>query len=582
MTEPIRYEVDLTDRLHHLVRVHVHLPHALAAGARLVLPTWTPGSYTVRNYARHVQWVTAQARDGQPVSLTPDTVSSWRLDDDTDRAVSVTFELYANELTVRTNHVDDHHALLVAAATFPYVEGATEREHVVRLEATPANHRVWSLLPPGPQPDTFVADNYDHLVDAAFEVGDHPSTTVDVGGVAHEFVWAGHGPAPDLARISDEVSAIAGAAGELMGGPVPARRCTLLCLAWDHGGGGLEHRDGAVIQVPVHTFGDDMLTARFQSLVAHEYLHLWNVKRLIPAALVRPDYEHPTHSPSLWVAEGWTAYYDELIPTRAGLWTASQLLDHLAESWRQVVTSPGIRMQSLRQASHDAWTKQYIRDENTPNVTTDYYAHGAAVAWELDLRLRAASPDGGGLDDVLRLLWQRHGGADDGYGEADVIAAFDTVGGDEVARIAERRVAEPDSPRIDDALLAAIGLRWVDKQERPIPDLGARTFEDDTGIRLAHVLRDSPAWRAGLTGGDHLLAVDGTSVSRGELASVLRRHVAGEQIELTVRRGPRLLTLPVKLGDPVPERRLARVAEPTDAQRAAFTSWCGKEIEQLG
>jgi predicted metalloprotease with PDZ domain len=174
VTEPIRYTVDLADRDHHLVRVSMHVPAALARGARLVLPVWTPGSYLVRNYARHVQWIRASS-DGAEVAVTPDGVSAWIVDGDGTSAVTVTLELYANEPTVRTNHVDDHHALLVPAATFPYLDGATDRPCEVTIPPVPDDHRVFSLLPPTAQAHTFRADDRDHLVDSAFEIGELPS-----------------------------------------------------------------------------------------------------------------------------------------------------------------------------------------------------------------------------------------------------------------------------------------------------------------------------------------------------------------------------------------------------------------------
>jgi predicted metalloprotease with PDZ domain len=577
VSDPVRYAVDLTDRVHHLVRVTVTIPEDLADGARLVLPVWTPGSYVVRDYVHHVQWVEATDVDGEPVELTPDGTTAWRLADDVRGPVEVVLELYANDLTVRTNHVDDHHALLIPAATFPYVEGGEDRPHEVHLPA-PEGEQVFSLLPE-PAPDTYVADDRDHLIDSAFEVGALPHVDFEVAGVPHTFVWAGHGGYPDLSRIAHETSAIAEAAIELFGGELPIERYTLLCVGWDEGGGGLEHRDGTVLQMPVRTFQDEDLTARFQSLVAHEYLHLWNVKRLVPAALVRPDYERPTHSESLWVAEGWTAYYDELLPLRAGVWTLQRHLDVLRDTWQRVLDTPGAQRQSLRQASHEAWIKHYVRDENTPNSTTDYYGHGSLVAWELDLLLRRARSDGDGLDDVLRLLWTRHAGQDDGYIEADVLAAIAEVGDDDLAALVDQRVGHRVLPDLEDAV-DAVGLRVATADGPTPPDLGVTTSEDDHGVTLAAVLRDRPAWQAGLTGGDRVLAVDGTTVARGQLRTALLAHEPGDQLEVVVRRGPRLLTRTVTLGERRPKRQFVRVEAPTDAQREAFRRWTGRALDE--
>ena len=578
MATPIRYEVDLGDRVQHLVRVRLTVPADLSPGGRIVLPVWTPGSYVVRNYAHHVQWIEATDEAGGPVELVSDSVTSWRLGDDAEGEIVVAYELYANELTVRTNHVDDHHALLIPAATFAYVEGGEDRPHEVQLPA-PEGERVHALLPAGAQEDTYVAEHRDHLIDSAFEVGDHPSIDVEVRGVVHRFVWSGHGGDPELERRAEEMAKIAEAAIDLFEGDLPVDEYTFLCTGWDQGGGGLEHRDGSVLQIPVRAFQEPDLLARFQSLLAHEYLHLWNVKRLVPAALVTPDYEHPTRSPSLWVAEGWTAYYDELLPLRAGVWSVRRFLDTLRDTEQRINRdTPGARLQSLQQASLEAWTKHYIRDENSPNLMTDYYGHGSLVACELDLRLRAAEPAGDGLDTVFRLLWSRHADDAQGYTEQDVLDAVATVGGDALAALVDERVATPGPVDLEE-VVDAVGLRWQDDDGPTPPFLGATTQESDAGVSFASVLRDGPAWTAGLTGGDQLIAIDGRTVARGELTAVLLTHEPGETVEVTVTRGPRLLSLPVTLGAPRPGRRLVAVDEPSERQRNVFQRWTGQSLD---
>ncbi len=578
--DPIVYDVDLSDRLHHLVRVSMRIPADLADDARIVMPAWTPGSYVIRDYVHHVQWIEASDASGSPVTLDADGPGAWRLTGNASGPADVNLELYANDLSVRTNHVDDHHALLVAAATFPYVDAAREREHVVRVRPSPPSHRVWSLLPSDDH-ETFRADDLDHLIDSAFEVGQLPSVDYEVSGVPHTFVWAGHGPAPDLDAVARAAAAIGDVAVALFEGELPIERYTVLCTAWDRGGGGLEHRDGAVLQVPVRTFADPDLTARFHSLVAHEYLHLWNAKRLVPAELVRPDFERPTPTASLWVAEGWTSYYDELVPLRAGVWEPRRFLDHLGDTMRRVRDTPGHRFQGLRQASREAWVKHYVRDENSPNAGIDYYSHGAMVAFELDLRLRAQNPGGDGLDDVLRHLWRRHATAPAGYTEDDVLAAIAHVGGDDLAALIDGRVARPNLPDIDSRLLASVGLAETPTHDPPLPDLGVEIVEDERGVMLATVLRHRPAWRAGLTGGDRIIAIDGTTVGPGEVQGALRLRRPGVTIEVTVVRGPRVLTRNVTLGPARPATRLVAVPDADDRARGNFLRWTGHDLDAL-
>jgi predicted metalloprotease with PDZ domain len=569
----ILYDIDLGSHRQHLVHVRVEVPADLASGARVVLPVWTPGSYVVRDYARHVQRIDAHDGEGRPIDLSRDGRTAWKLPDDVVGPVWVRLELYANELTVRTNHVDDHHALLIPAATLPYVEGAEARSHHVRIDV-PDGWASWSLLPE--VEGAYVADDYDHLVDSAFEAGNHEVVEFEVRGVPHRFVWAGHAGRPDLDRIAADAAAIGEAAVDLVG-ELPVDRYTYLCTAWDQGGGGLEHRDGSVVQFPAHELRDPVGYDRFLTLLAHEYFHLWNVKRLAPADLIDLDYERPVHTTSLWMAEGWTAYYDELLPMRAGVRERKRFLGRLGEQVTNVLERPGRHIQSVHDASWEAWTKFYVRDENHPNVGVSYYEHGTVLAWCLDLLVRGAQPSSAGLDDVFRLLWERFAETRDGYTEADVVSAASEVAGTDLASFFSDHVEGLDEPPIL-GLLTTVGLRMKDENnddDPPVPDLGVVTSEDDEGVVLESVLRGRPAWDAGLTGGDRLLAIDGVRVRRGELRKALRPFSAGDEITVSVFRGPRLVTEVVQLGKPRPSRKLAPVDEPTDDQRESFLTWAG-------
>ena len=575
---PVTYLVDLSGREQHLVSIRMHIPQdALAEGGRLTVPTWTPGSYVVRDYVHHLQRITASDVTGATLVLVPDGISAWRIaPPSTD--VLVDLEWYAFEATVRTNHVDDRHALLIGAATFPCLEEAREREHHVHLTGVPYEHEVASLLP-GEDLGPYVAHDHDHLVDAAFEIGLLRSSAVDVHGVEHRIVWAGHGDGVDVRGLTDDLGRLAHAATELFEGDLPASRYTVLAI--DGEGGGLEHRDGCVVAFPPHASTDPERRRRLQGLLAHEHLHLWNVRRLTPIDLLRPPLDRPAPTTSLWVAEGWTSYYDRLLPSRAGLWSTAELLKALDRLRHTVAETPGAHIQSLHEASRTAWTKFYRRDENTANAGTDYYAHGALAAFALDLRLRRHDPDGDGLDAVLRDLWLRHGpdpkGDPRGYTEQDVLDAFARAGGDEVATLAERLTTVPCVPDLSPDL-GVLGLVDVADPEDDAPRLGALVETRGDRIVLRTVLRDGPTWRAGVSGGDELLAIDGETLSSAELPTVLRRHGGGTRIRLTLRRGPRVLEREVRLDPPAP-RHCLRIGTDLDAAtRARFARWSGQPV----
>jgi predicted metalloprotease with PDZ domain len=575
--EPVDYLVDLSAREQHLIRVTMHLPAgACTEGGRLVVPTWTPGSYVVRDYVHHLQRIAARTAQDDHLALEADGVSSWTLPivDAASGPITVELEWYAFDLTVRTNHVDDRHALIVGAATFPFLEALHDRRHEISFVGLREDECVTSLLPGGGA-GPFVADDHLHVADAAFEVGDHPWASRSVQGVEHRIVWAGVGEL-DVEALCEDLARLAEAAVELFGGILPAPRYTVIAV--DGEGGGLEHRDGCVVAFPANATADPQRRHRVVGLLAHEYLHQWNVRRMAPAALVAPALDRPVITPSLWIAEGWTSYYDRIIPTRAGLRPVPGLLEDLTALQSAVSTTPGTELQSLHDASRTAWTKHYRRDENSPNAGTDYYAHGALAAFELDLRLRLADPEGDGLDTVLRELWRRFGTSlgrpQHGYTEADVLEALATVGGDAIAERCVTLTTRPGAPDIA-AVLAAVGLH-LEPEPPGAPELGVLTSVDTGRVVIRSVLRDGPAWQAGVSGGDVLLAVDGETVRPPELESLLRRHGVGARVELTLERGPRLLRREVRLGPPRARPRLAIDPEAPASARGAFERWCAQ------
>lgn len=593
--EPIRYAVDLSQRLQHLVGVRMTVPSDLASGARLVVPTWTPGSYVERNYIHHLQSRHATDAAGAPVALRAEGHTAFVLPEQVDGPVTVHLEWYANDLTVRTNHVDDHHALLVPPATFPYVAGAEHRPCEVAVTPT-EGHRVWGLLPrtDGEHDGaggaaTFAATDYLHLVDSAFEVGDLPVAEFEVEGVPHRWVHASHHGTVDLDRLQADVTAISEQARAVFGGAFPIESYTFLCVGADGaaGGGGLEHRDGAVLMLPVLTDATDKGVRRTRSLITHEYLHLWNVKRLVPAELVRFTLDRPRHTPSLWVAEGWTAYYDDLLPTRADLTSPREYLDALRDDLVWVERAPGARRQTVAEASWHAWTGLYVRDENSLNAGTNYYTHGAVIAAALDLLIRDANPGGDGLDDAFRILWRRFGHDQPrgypttGYTPQDVVDALSEAAGRDLSDFTDDHVLGTEPPPLAD-LLDTVGLRVEDTTADVVrPDLGVQSGDEGEGVVVNAAFRDRPAWRAGITGGDRIVAIDGLLVGRGELDQALATFGAGDVVTVTVARGPRLLELAVELADPVPERRIVAVDEPDDQQLAAFTAWTRRTLSEL-
>ena len=308
----------------------------------------------------------------------------------------------------------------------------------------------------------------------------------------------------------------------------------------------------------------------------------------MPAELTSFTFDRPQHTPNLWVAEGWTAYYDDLLPTRAELHGPRTYLDVLRDDMVWVQRAPGARRQSVVEASWHAWTGLYVRDENSVNAGTNYYTHGAVLAACLDLLIRETAPDSDGLDDGLPVavapLRARRAP------RLPHAAATPRRTSPRRCRRPPARTSATSSPTTSTGteppplpeLLDVVGLTVTEKDAEMVrPDLGVQTRDDGDGVVVQAVYRDRPAWRAGISGGDRLVALDGTTVGRGELEQVLALARPGETVTATVTRGARLLDLEVELGDPLPEQRIVPVEQPDEAQRTAFARWLGHDLDDV-
>jgi predicted metalloprotease with PDZ domain len=582
----LRYSITLPERQAHRVHVQLSLTDAPAGGFTLAMPVWTPGSYLVREYSRHV--LDHAARDDRGAALPVEKLdkNSWRVDTRGARTVHVDYVLYANERSVRTSHVDDRHAFLSSAATFLFVRGREQGGHRVSVEA-PAGWGVFTGLPR--DGDGWLAPDYDTLVDCPIEVGPHRVLTFEERGVPFRIVLAGEGQLDEAALQRDAQKVVAEVASIF--GIMPFDDYTFIIPLVDGGGGGLEHRNSSVCVAARWTLHQKKEYRALLELIAHEFFHAWNVKRFRPAALGPFDYDRENYTRDLWVAEGITSYYDLHSLARAGFCDKpSDYLDVLAGGFREIAELPGARRMSLARASHDAWIKYYRPDENSRNASVSYYTKGGLVALLLDLRIRRTSGGARTLADALRLGWKEYTEVGAGFPEGAMQDLASRTAGADLGDFFARHV-EGTAPLQPDDDLAFIGLQLVQKpaaSERSLardaegfllaPDLGITVADEGGMCRITAVLEDGPAYAAGLNAHDLLLAVNGMRCSAATLADRLDR-TRGEAVELALFRGqelrrvqlrPRLLRLA--------DWKLLPVEAPTDAQRAAFRTWCGMDF----
>lgn len=516
----IEYTVYCDDPAAHEFRVDMEVPLAGEESLLLRLPVWIPGSYLIREFTRHVLELTAEAvlSDGtrRPLAVTKIDKCSWRIVPPRGaHAVCCRYRVWAFDASVREAWLDTNRGFFNGTSLFLRVEGRIREEHRVRL-VPPSDSRCagWRLATAldraeGTAPWSFGdyrAPDYDALIDAPVAMGPLEFVEFTAGGVPHTLAFTGQIEPVDGQRLAADLTAICSTTQALFG-DIPFRRYLFLLTLTDEGYGGLEHGESAALlaarrDLPWPGMGapsDEYV--RLLGLFSHEYFHAWVVKRLKPAAFTPYDLFAENYTRLLWLFEGWTSYYDDLLLVRAGVIDADRYLGLLAKTATQVLTTPGRLRQSLAEASFDAWIKFYRPDENSANATVSYYAKGALLALALDLQLRER---GASLDALLRALWERYGRSGEGMGEEAPFAVLHEMAGSRLARWLERMVQGTEDPPLA-ALLRRFGVQWREIAAA-LPDTGLR-FERDS-MRVAAVRRGGSAERAGIAPRDELVAIN--------------------------------------------------------------------------
>lgn len=579
MSDPVRYRVSMSRPHAHLFEVEVTFP---PNGDELVvcLPVWTPGSYLVREYSRHVQEFTVVDAAGQRVPFERLDKRSFRIQAK-HQPVRCQYKVYANELTVRTSHLDGTHGYFNGATLFFYAENLRKRPCHVTIDA-PAGWRTTVALPQ--EAAAFVAADYDELVDSPFEIGTHTPIAFTAANVPHEIVLWGE-PQLDEKKLVTDLTRIIETEAALFGG-LPMKRYVFFVYGTDKGRGGLEHKACTALLYPRTGFNTPRGWEDFLTLCAHEYFHLWNVKRVKPRRLVPFDYAQENYTELLWYFEGGTSYYDNLLTRRAGLMSGARYLTRLGESLTALHSTPGRNVLPLAEASIISWTKHYRPDENTPNTAISYYLKGELVCALLDLTIRRATNDQRSLDDLARLLWTRFGD-ESGVPEKAVEAAAEEIAGTSLRDFFAR--ALHGTAELNYEVFDHVGLEARFRTRESTNDKGGtppRGKGDKlegwigvipkSGNLIATVLDGSPAMAAGLYAEDEVVAFDGLKCDAAGLVNRCEDKKPGEPVRVTVFRRDRLLELTVTAGQkPLDGVYLQRVERPTEGQKQSFQAWLG-------
>ncbi|MFM7360930.1 MAG: M61 family metallopeptidase [Cyanobium sp.] len=521
----------------------------------LRLPAWTPGSYLIRDYVRTLEGL--EIRQGsQQLMPRRREPSCWSVRLEGAGPVQVRWRILASELTVRTCHLSEDHAFLALAGVALLAGGERWTPHRLEL-LLPEGWKPFLALPPHPD-GGWRARSYDELIDTPVEAGPHPCHRFAVSSVPHRWVnWGGDLPLEDSTWLAD-VEKVCLACCRLMGVERPAADDYLFVLhLLEKGYGGLEHDRSSVLQYGRRALRRPEGRRKLLQLVAHEYLHQWNIRRLRPAELAPITYDRAVIVPSLWFAEGVTSYFDPLLPFAAGLSSEAELLEDLGGDLCRYRLTSGRRVQSLLASSEEAWVKLYRQDAHSHDNQISYYLKGAVLSLILDLHLRRC---GSWLGAVLQQLWQSHGRWRRGYGQQDLLAAFADHAPD-LSTLLPQWLESTDDPPIDE-YLHDVGLRLV-AETGSQPFVGWQPeLQQQAGLFLRRVDRDGPAQRAGLLVGDELLAIDGCRVRQeDDLAELLGPPERPAAVELLICRDGSLRSLPLQADPPVVVRWRLESAE---------------------
>jgi len=585
----IHYAIRPASPAAHLFHVTCSVERPDPQGQRFMLPTWIPGSYMVREFARNIVRISALA-DGRQVPLHKIDKHTWRAPPA--KRIELAYEVYAWDFSVRAAHLDETHGFFNGTSVFLLPIGLEQELCTVDiLPPAGARFQSWKVATALTAAKgtrrlgfgAYRAANYDELIDCPVEMGNFELARFDVFGTPHEIAITGNVPKLDLKRLTADLQTLC-ETQVIMFEPrtrkAPFERYMFLTMAMGDGYGGLEHRNSTALVTKREGLPFDGMTEsteayrNFLGLASHEYFHSWNVKRIRPAAFVPYDLTRENFTRLLWLSEGFTSYYDDLLLLRAGLLTEPQYLASLAKTMTTVTQRSSRLKQSVAESSFDAWIKYYRQDENAPNSVVNYYQKGSLVGLALDLSIRSRTKGRRSLDDVMRLLWKQWKTAGDQYegvAEDQMAEAVEAATGLSMLHELAAWTAGTRDPDYE-ALLAPFGVRCAQRADVDAAHfalLGVKIDPANQACRLAHVFDGSPAQAAGLSGNDVLIALNGLRATPANLDTLLSRYATGDVIEAMAFRRDELMRFEVKLASRAPLKFTLEIdtASGTDGRR---------------
>lgn len=552
VTDEVRHTLSFPVDREQTILVRSEFP-VTTAETTLIMPNWTPGSYMIRDYAADVNRMTAAGSDGADLHVQKISKNRWQVDTrDADKLV-VQYEVFTAKLSVQNSWASRAFSLINGASVFLYTEASFDLPQSLTISYDASRGEVFTAMPPALEGGGYRAENYDELVDNPVAVARAPSYQFKAGNQQYVLVnvgenefWDGQQAATDIEKIVSQTQAF------WQVNPLERPYWFLNFIVGAKGG--LEHNHSTVLMTGRWQIRTRKGYIKWLGLVAHEFFHVWNVRRMRPVELVPYDYQEEQYTQQLWLAEGLSSYYDNLLLSRAGLIRPDEYLELLAAEIYRLETMPGRHLQTVTEASFDTWTRHYRPNANTLNSTISYYNKGALIGFVLDAYLRKQSKGRHDLDEVMRKMFALY--SEKPYNSDDFQRVVTDVGGQEAGEFIQSLLNSTGELDID-AALSWYGLELFRSPKNVIGDVNASPLKsgfgavwdkDKPGMVVKTVLSGSAGSAAGLIPQDEVLAIGNERLRVDNQAALMDSYRPGEETTLLVSRRGRIMSLDITLG----------------------------------
>lgn len=571
--ESVNALVKMDQPAQHYYQLEILFPASTEEARVLQMPVWTPGSYKIRDYAQHLERFQALDLEDKPLTWTKSDKTTWVVQAPKSLPFKIRYRVFAYELSVRNSYLNEEQGYINPASVFLYEKGHKARAVEVRV----APPEGWGVASPLEKIGIFRyrAKDFDELVDSPFQFGNFRRHEFLVNDIPHYWIIAGDVSLNETAMI-EALKKVGTTLGDLFG-EYPFEHYYYFTQFHKRGGGGLEHKNNTMMISPSYSMRTSKGWNRFLGLAFHEYFHAWNVKAIRDKSLVDFDYQTENYTDLLWLHEGWTSYYDQILMGRAGFLDRKVQLKLLADSVGYYNRKPGVKQQSLAESSFNSWIHNYYPSPVSYNSRTSYYSEGAMAGFALDLLIRHQTNNEKSLDDVMRLLYKHS--TEHGFIDSSVVTqVVGDVGGTIATDFLRTYVETPN--RLPLAMFLEYAGLEIDVQKEPeekpphapnpIVETGMRVSKKDQVVTVSRVVENSPAWDAGISIDDEILAINKRRVDSGTYDEVLALSRPGDQVDVLISRRQQIMTLPLKLEEKPKKLKIKPAKESTELEKAIF------------